>query len=379
VKVLHVAPNISRAYGGPTYSLVAYSLAARSAGISITIAAPAPPASDRDWIASMLPGATIESFPVHGRGAFLYSPRLQAWLRKIGASFDAIHVHGLFNPVSSLATRTCVRRGWPIIVRPFGTLSRYTITHRRGALKRAYLACMDAPNLRQVSALHFTTEVEREESMWHNIDWGDRSFIVPPPWVHEPSASQSDRIAESQEVLFISRLHPVKSVELLLDAWALVLRQRPNARLTIAGDGDASYVRKLRDRSARLCTNARFVGHVSASTKTELLASAAVFVLPSLHENFGIAVLEALAAGVPVVVTPEVQLSSFVNEHSLGVVADRSPDLIAKAMIAALDDRPLREHCRADGPALVARYFSPAVIGEQLSDMYRFAVAHPPR
>jgi glycosyltransferase involved in cell wall biosynthesis len=379
VKVLHVSPNISRAFGGPTYSLAAYSLAARSAGISITIAAPAPPDSDRVWISSMLPGATIETFPVHGRGAFLHSPRLLSWLRAEGASFDAVHVHGLFNPVSSLATRTCVQRGWPVIVRPFGTLSRYTIAHRRGTLKRAYLKYLDAPNLRHVSALHFTTDVECEESMWHNIEWGDRSFIVPPPWVHEASASEPDRAAECQEVVFISRLHPVKSVGLLLDAWELVLRQRPNGRLTIAGDGEASYVRKLRDRSASLSTQVRFVGHVSAFTKKELLASAAVFVLPSLHENFGIAVLEALAAGVPVVVTPEVQLSSFVKEHSLGIVADRSPHLIAQAIVAAVDDRSLREHCRDDGPTLVARHYSPTVIGNQLNDMYRFAVAHPPR
>lgn len=379
MKVLHVAPNISRAYGGPTYSLAAYSIAARCAGIEITIAAPTPPDSDRAWISSMLSEATIESFPVHGRGAFLHAPRLLSWLRAEGASFDAVHVHGLFNPVSSLATRTCVQRGWPVVVRPFGTLSRYTIAHRRGTLKRAYLKYLDAPNLRLVSALHFTTDIEREESRWHDIDWGDRSFIVPPAWVHATRAPRPDLAAESQEVVFISRLHPVKSVDLLLDAWALVLEQRPNARLTIAGDGEPSYARKLRERSVKFSTHARFVGHVSASAKTELLASAAVFVLPSLHENFGIAVLEALAAGVPVVVTPEVQLSSFVKEHSLGVVADRSPHLIAEAIVAALDDRSLREHCRADGPALVAHYFSPTVIGNQLSDMYRFAVAHPPR
>ena len=379
MNVLHVSPDISRAYGGPTYSLAAYSLAARSAGVSIAIAAPAPPDSDRAWISSMLPGATIESFPVHGRGAFLHSPRLLAWLRANGDSFDAVHVHGLFNPVSSLATRTCVRRGWPVIVRPFGTLSRYTIAHRRGRLKRAYLKYLDAPNLRLVSALHFTTPVEREESMWHEIGWADRSFVVPPAWVHAEVGPHPERAVGTHEVVFISRLHPVKNVDLLLEAWTLVARWWPDARLTIAGDGEASYVRKLREKAARFAGQVRFVGHVSTSAKTELLATAAVFVLPSLHENFGIAVLEALAAGVPVVVTPEVQLSSFVREHSLGVVADRSPHAIAEAIVAAINDRSLREHCRANGPALVGRCFSPAVIGNQLSEMYRFAVAHPPR
>ncbi|HMA04137.1 MAG TPA: glycosyltransferase [Gemmatimonadaceae bacterium] len=377
--MLHVAPNITRAYGGPTYSLVAYSVAARSAGIEITIAAPRPSERDRAWISSLLPDTTILSFPVHGRGAFLLSPGLQAWLRGTGASYDAVHVHGLFNPISSLATRTCVKRGWPVIVRPFGTLSRYTIAHRRGALKRAYLELLDAPNLRRVSALHFTTDVEREESMWHGIEWGDRAFIVPPPWIEKTRASPPRPAAESMEVVFISRLHPVKNVELLLDAWGLVRRQRPNARLTIAGDGDAAYVRTLERKSTALSAGARFVGHVSASSKTELLLSAAVFVLPSLHENFGIAVLEALAAGVPVVITPEVQLSSFVIDPSLGIVTQRTPESLATCILSALDNHALREHCRANGPALVERYFSPSVVGSQLSDMYDFAAAHSPR
>jgi glycosyltransferase involved in cell wall biosynthesis len=379
VKVLHVAPNISRAYGGPTYSLAAYSVAARCAAIDITIAAPAPPDSDRAWMSSMLPGTTILSFPVYGRGAFLLSPRLLLWLRTNGEAFDAIHVHGLFNPVSSLATRTCVQRGWPVVLRPFGTLSRYTISHRRSALKHAYLKRVDAPNLRLVSALHFTTEVEREESLWHDVDWGDRAFIVPPPWIEATRSSPSRSATDLKEVVFISRLHPVKSVELLLDAWALVLQQRPDARLTIAGDGKSSYVRSLHERSVALSTSVRFLGHVTASAKADVLASAAVFVLPSLHENFGIAVLEALAAGVPVVITPEVQLSTFVREHSLGFIPERSPTAVAHSIVRALDDRSLREHCRIDGPPLVARYFSASVIGSQLSDMYRFAVANPPR
>jgi glycosyltransferase involved in cell wall biosynthesis len=379
VKVLHVAPNITRAYGGPTYSLVAYSVAARSVGIEITIAAPPTCDSDRAWMSSLLPDTTILSFPVHGHGAFLHSPGLQTWLRATGASYDAVHVHGLFNPVSSLATRTCVKRGWPVIVRPFGTLSRYTITHRRGALKRLYLELLDAPNLRRVSALHFTTDVEREESTWHGIEWGERAYIVPPPWIEKTRALPSSPAPESTDVLFISRLHPVKNVESLLDAWPLVQRQRPRARLTIAGDGDAAYVRTLKEKSVALSTGARFVGHVSASGKTALLTSAAVFVLPSLHENFGIAVLEALAAGVPVVITPEVQLSSFVVDHSLGIVSNRTPEDLAASIVSALDNHAMREHCRAKGPALVERYFSPSVVGSQLSNMYGFAAGHPLR
>ncbi len=167
----------------------------------------------------------------------------------------------------------------------------------------------------------------------------------------------------------------MKRVELLLNAWPEIRQRRPNARLVIAGNGEPAYVAGLRARASSLGDSVSFVGYVEGDSKRTLLQNARVFALPSLHENFGIAVLEALAGGLPVVVSPEVQLSSFVSEHSLGVVSQ--PALLAESVVAALEDRVLRERCRKQGPALVSRYFSPRAIGEQLLAMYHFAVSHP--
>lgn len=377
MRVLHVSPNVSRAYGGPTYSLGAYALAAITAGASVTIAAPRSPEADRSWLAARIPNAEILSFASFGGGAFVASPTLYAWLRRNGPTFDAVHVHGLLNPVSSLASRACVRNRWPLIIRPFGTLSRFTFAHRRGVLKRAYMTLLEDSNLQHASAIHFTTNVERDASSWHGIEWGERACVIPPPWVGGVSAARvhSD---ESSTVLFLSRLHPVKHAELLLDAWPSVLRRIPAARLVIAGDGEASYVRSLRERAREVGSSITFTGHVEGAAKDELLANATVFVLPSFHENFGIAVLEALAAGLPAVLTPEVQLSEFVSRHSLGIVAEPSASAFAEAIARALADDSLRKRCGTDGPELVSRYFSPCTIGEALMQMYRFAISHAP-
>jgi glycosyltransferase involved in cell wall biosynthesis len=137
-------------------------------------------------------------------------------------------------------------------------------------------------------------------------------------------------------------------------------------------------VRELRAHAERVGAAVTFAGFVEGDAKRELLGSADVFVLPSLHENFGIAVLEALAAGLPVVITPEVQLSGFVREHALGIVAEGNAGSLAESVAAALGDSVLRKRCRTQGAALVSRYFSPSAIGEQLLDMYRFATEHPP-
>jgi glycosyltransferase involved in cell wall biosynthesis len=378
VKVLHVTPSIARAYGGPTYSLAGFARSAIGEGAEVAIAAPAPTAGDK-WLAEMMPEAAVYTFRTYGRGAFLASTDLQSWLRRNGARFDVVHIHGLLNPVSSLAARTCVRNQWPVVIRPFGTLSRYTYEHRRGTLKQLYRWLLDRPNLERVSAVHFTTAIERAESEWQKIEWGSRACVIPPPWLESSTNGKSRPAAtESQTVLFLSRLHPVKRVELLLDAWPEVQRRCRDARLVIAGDGEPSYIAKLRERSKPLGNSVTFAGYVDGDAKAALLQTARVFVLPSLHENFGIAVLEALAGGLPVVITPEVQLSTFVATHSLGIVSEASASSLADSIVSALEDRVLRERCRRQGPALVSRYFSPHAIGAQLLDMYRFATSHPP-
>jgi glycosyltransferase involved in cell wall biosynthesis len=377
VKILHVAPNISRTYGGPTYSLAAYARASLATGSELTIAAPRQNSGD-EWLAATLPDVELQTFRSFGRDAFVAAPDLHAWLRHNGSRFDVVHVHGLLNPVSSLAARTCIRQGWPLVIRPFGTMSRYTFAHRRGTIKRAYSAILDRRNLRRARAVHFTTDVERDESTWQGVPWDDRAFIIPPPWLIGTGDQVREPRANRRTVLFLSRLHPVKSVELLLDAWPLVQRRISDAQLLVAGDGDAAYVRELRARAERAGGTVRFLGYVEGETKRKLLADADLFVLPSLHENFGIAVLEAVASGLPVVVTPEVQLSHFIEQHSLGLVTQRSPEALAGAIVSALGDNELNDRCRDQGAALVTQYFSLQTIGERLLEMYRFAVAHPP-
>ena len=376
MRILHIAPNVARAYGGPTYSLVGYSAAAASRGVEVVIAAPRPPAEDVEWLSGELPYARLALFTGYGRNAFIFSPALFRWLRKAGNEFDVVHVHGLLNAVSSLSSRLCVSRGWPVAIRPFGTLSGYTVSHRRSAMKQLYFAVLERPTLRRASALHFTTEVERDESLGHGIEWGARAFVIPPP------VSDSERRAvrpsrTTSNVLFIARLHPVKRVELLLDSWPLVRARAPTARLVIAGGGSGDYEQSLRRRAANLGESVRFVGAVQGIDKQRLLDESDLFVLPSLHENFGIAVLEALAAGLPVVITRQVQLAGFVAEHELGRVAEDSAAPLADAIVEALGDSRLRARCRNDGARVVSEHFSRALIGDMLLDMYRFAIAHP--
>ncbi|MCS4199759.1 glycosyltransferase [Salinibacter ruber] len=374
--ILHVMPNVSRAFGGPTESLIGYAQAARTQGMDVHVAAPSVSAEDEAWLREQLPEATLHFFASAGQHAYVVAPGLWIWMWQEAKRFDAAHVHGLFNPVSSLSAWIGIVRGVPTVMRPFGTLSRYTFS-RRSALKRLYFTLLDRPALRRAAAIHFTTEAERDEANRLSINFEDRSAVVPPPWRGETITADMDKKADRPTVLYMSRLHPKKNVQGLLRAWAQVVADRPDAQLWVAGDGDDDYVQRLRDTVAThgLGELVSFLGFVSGDEKERVLREAWAFALPSHQENFGVAVLEAVAAGLPVVISGEVQLRSFVEEKDLGRIVDRTdPSAIATGLSTVLADDAGRRRVAEDGPRAVEETFSVDRVGGELRDLYESVI-----
>jgi glycosyltransferase involved in cell wall biosynthesis len=360
LRVLHVMPDLTRAYGGPVEALIGFVDAGGSA-TAVTVAGPTAPDGELDWLSAQMPAATLAT------ASRLGMPRL---VRRLARDADVVHVHGLLNPVSSGGAGAALARHRPVIIGPFGTLSRYTFTHRRAVAKQLYFLTMDAPHLRRAAAVHFTTAAERDEAAWHGIDFSGRAYVVPPPWRPVTRGPAAPRTGET--VLFLSRLHPKKGLELLLEAWPAVRRARPAARLVIAGTGAPRYevaVRQAADGIAGI----EFVGFVAGEAKAAQLSAADVFVLPSFNENFGIAVLEAVAAGLPVIVSPGVQLAPWVELRGVGRVAPRRVEALAQAIDGALGDAPLRTRVAQCGADFVVDDFGSARVAPALLSMYTAA------
>lgn len=378
MNVLHIMPSISRVFGGPTEAMLGYAAAALEAGISTTVAAPMASAADTAAFRARLdPAAELLTFATVGPGPLAISGPMLREVRRRRPAWDVAHVHGLFNLVSTLGSRTARRERLPLVIRPFGTLSRFTMTHRRSLVKRIYFELLERRNVAGAGAVHFTSDAERDEAAWHGVPLEGRGYVIPPPSLIDarPLPRAGPR---GDRVLFLSRLHPKKGIELLVDAWPAVMASRPAATLTIAGEGEAAYTDGLRARvmqSSPAPGEISFPGFVHGGAKSALLASAGVFVLPSQHENFGVAVVEAIAAGVPVVVSEGVQLAPWVREHGLGYVVERTPEALAAAIVRALGDDVLRARCEAHGAELVARSFSARSVGAMLRTMYEDVVS----
>jgi glycosyltransferase involved in cell wall biosynthesis len=368
-RVLFVVPTVERAAGGPTHTLAEYLGALARAGVETTVATTRPSGDDLRWLLERAPGTVVRAFGSLGRAAFRTSPALLAWVAKRAPAFDAVHVFGTLNPISSIAARLSVRRGVPTVVCALGTVSDYTFGHRRAMLKRAWWALLDRPTLRR-ALLHVESPAELREAVRRNPELEGRVVTVMPPFRPQPDEPRERRAGA---VLFLSRLHPKKNIESLLHAWPAVVESHPRATLVVAGSGDDDYVERLRTIAEGVSGEGepvRFVGFVHGEEKRELLRTSSVFVLPSHRENFGLAAVEAAAAGLPSVLSRNVDAGDILEEEGLAVRCDVTPPSIAQGIGAVLSDAALRRRCERAGPAAVARRFAPEVVARSLVALY---------
>lgn len=207
---------------------------------------------------------------------------------------------GLWLPSNHFAARFALMQRIPFVSSPRGMLSRAAIETRRWRKEVAWLMYQKR-DLRTAAAIHATSSSEAEDirraGLRRPIAMVPNGVLVPPETVRA-RCSQATRIA-----LFLSRIHPIKGLFDLLSAWAAV---RPTGwRLVIAGNDEGGHEEEVRRRVAesRIDKCVTFVGHADEQQKAFLFASADIFILPSHSESFGLAIAEAMAAGLPVITT----------------------------------------------------------------------------
>jgi glycosyltransferase involved in cell wall biosynthesis len=194
--------------------------------------------------------------------------------------------------------------------------------------------------------------------------------------IGDPIEKWHDRAStEAIDVLYLSRLHPIKGLDVLIDALAQ-LESSQRYRVTLAGDGEARYVRQLKDAVERrgLAERVRFAGFVAGEEKARLLEQADIFVLPSYSESFGVAVAEAMAASIPVVVSDRVGLAASVEQAGAGLVCPAEASALAAALGELLCDAEKRRGMGAAGRAYVEKELTWPRVAGQLVRLYEEVV-----
>jgi glycosyltransferase involved in cell wall biosynthesis len=275
----------------------------------------------------------IKSFPAKVKctgpalGKFGYSRRFSAWLRDNVREHDAVIIHGLWQFHAVSGGRIAGRQNVPYFVFPHGMLDPYfdRTSMIKRFKKRVYWS-LQKRVLAGARAVLFTCGEERQRAV-RTWKINGQSRIVPLG-VPLPECAQEQIFFErfptlkgKKLILFLGRLHPKKGLDLLLRAFARMTD--PDLHLVLAGPAcSEAYEHELR-ALAQVCLpdSVTFTGMLAGNLKLGAFAAAEVFILPSHQENFGLAVIEALACGLPVLISDQVNIWREIQEDGAGLVA----------------------------------------------------------
>lgn len=349
LRILHVVPTYLPAtrYGGPIYSVHGLARAQAHAGDDVHVFTTNVDGPGESDVALGEPvdveGVKVWYFPC-GIGRRLYrSPRMGAALAQQAARFDVVHLHSVFLWPTLAAARAARTAGTPYVLAPRGMLVGDLIGRKSWLIKSAWVRLFERANLANAAAVHVTADIEATEI--GKLGLPVRRFALVPNGIDLPAITGAAKPAQ-RYVLSLGRINWKKGLDRLIPAMVHV----PGVDLVIAGndeDGERAALEALAVTHG-LADRVRFVGAVHGDAKWALMQGATVFALASYSENFGIAVLEAMACAVPVVVTPEVGLAGAIATAGAGVVVAGEPDTFGAALGALASDP---ERCRRLGDA----------------------------
>jgi glycosyltransferase involved in cell wall biosynthesis len=310
--------------------------------------------------------------------SFKWSVELAQWLRAHVADFDLVHVHAVFSHSSLAAGRACRARRIPYLVRPLGTLDPWSLGRHR--MRKAILFRLGVNRLLAgADAIHYTSD-EEQRLVEQQLSWLPPGAVVPLG-VDDDLFAPNGRLIpvnEGRRLLVLSRLDVKKGIDLVIKAFHMLAADERSRgwTLVIAGDGDPAYVAHLQTlaQSGEARGRITFRGWVSGDERMALLRSASLFVLPSHQENFGIAIIEAMACNTPVVVSDGVNLAADIAKASAGWITERESGALRETLGAAMADRAELQRRGRSARQLAERYRWPHVCGRLLA-LYDEAVA----
>lgn len=363
--VVHTIARIALADGGPARTVTALcrSLAAEGARVEIVTGE----VEDIDPGVPVRVTGTVERWGRAQPRPASFARLLETGLAETGAR--AIHDHGIWLPGNHAVAKVASRTGVARIVSPRGMLSGWSLAYRgwkKGIAWRAY----QRRDLESADALHATSELEAEEIRSAGIDV---PIAVLPNGIDLPALlPRPEEVERPRRFLFLSRIHPKKGLESLVEAWGLV--RPPGWELVIAGPDEGGHRAEIEKLACGLGPGPaiRFRDRVPDAEKWDLYSTADVFVLPTSSENFGVVVAEALASGVPVITTRAAPWES-ISERRCGWWTELGVEPLAAAIreAAGMGDDERRE-MGARGRRLIGERFGWPAIARRMLSVYRW-------
>lgn len=384
MKILHIVPTYLPAYryGGPIKSVHGLNKWVAKEGAEVTVyTTNIDGGDDLQTKTDIIDGVKIYYFKASRfLRSWFYSRDLRLALRDSLKDFDIIHITSVFLSASYFGAKYAKRFNKPYIISPRGSLITELIEKKSSFKKKLYISLIEKKNLSGASAIHFTTELEKEEYLKLGLPLNKAIVIANGVEMEKKLVNSNEELksefrikfnipGNAKIVLSLGRLNWKKGFDTLIPAFAEVVRQENNRTieqennlvLVIVGGDDEGYKKEIQLLTThhQLPTNSViFTGDLRGEDKAAAYQSADMFVMPSYSENFGGSVVEAMARSVPVVITEGVGITPDVREAKAGIVIEKNEEQLAKAILGLLRDDDLRKALGERGRKLVEEKYS---------------------
>lgn len=353
MRVLHVVPSLLPESGGPARIVPELCRALADSGTDVTLFSTHVQGSGLSVDPTQEPYDVV-LFPA-ADGALSGARQIYKAIKQRARDFDVIHIHSLWNFTVTWAAAAARRAKTPYVITPFGMLSDVCLRQSNYALKRASSWIYERRTIEGAARLHLANpdELRTLHQGWFRYPkhfFGRNATDVGP--VTAPRGSFRKRFPELVDrriMLFFGRLHAIKGLDLQLQALKRLLSQYPDMIWVLVGPDGGEWQRlHALIRSAGLEAHVKWIGALMGEERFSALVDADVLVHTSLYECQSMTINEALAVGVPLVVTDSVNYSE-VQTAGAGYVVRRDPDEVARAIKTIFQAPEMSEGMRAAG------------------------------
>ena len=335
-----------------------------------------------DWPDHQSGVQTIATGPFDRKPIRFSKHRLKS-IRTCIADADVLHLHTPWEPANLQLASIARQCKTPYVISVHGMLDDWVMKTSK-LKKRMFLFLGGKAMFRHAAFVHCTaTDETRQANKWipHSTFTTIPLVFNPQMYLHPPPTSDPDKLWKPMRqrdvpiILFLSRLHPKKGVERLLEAVS-TLQPHTKLKLIVAGTGEANYVKQLRELTTELGISdiVEFVGFVEGDRKIALYRLADMFVLPTNQENFGIVFTEALGCGLPVITTKGVDIWKELESSGGALITEQNSSNIATAIDELLSNPQKSAQMGCDGKSWVKETFTGDHVINRYVEMYRSAI-----
>jgi glycosyltransferase involved in cell wall biosynthesis len=380
MNILHYLPSFRLTRGGPVRAVLDLASGFVQRGHKVTLLTCEQGDAPASWNGSdpALPRVVLINQPdIHNEP--IKGEHLPLMKQEVAAC-DILHVHGVWNYSNVQMARLATKAGKPYVLSLRGMLDDWSM-EQKALKKRVFHFLIYKKILEKAAAVHCTAQAELDQSKkWFPRGNGvvianmlDLNPFRTPPGPGLAREKFEPLRNGRPNVLFLSRLHYKKGVEILVQAAARLRDEKFDCNVLLAGTGDPDYTSKMQELVGELNLEDRvfFTGHVGGPLKVSLYEACDLFALPTSQENFGFVFPEALASGTPVITTKGVDIWGELLGGGASSIIDRTPEAFAAEIKAILTDKARFEKMKAAAKPFVFAEYDEKRLMDQFEGLYR--------